>query len=192
MELNEIRGRINELNEEMLALFMERMHLSEAVAAYKKEHNLPILDKTREREILAEMIQKGGAEYETYVYQFFNTLINLSKARQSESLASDSKVGAVIRKMVENEEAVFPKSGMIACQGVEGANSQEATDRLFPHGSTLYVNTFEAVFQAVQSGLCKFGVLPIENSSNGSVRAVYELLQKYLFYVELLLQLYQL
>ena len=183
MELNEIRGRINELNEEMLALFMERMHLSEAVAAYKKEHNLPILDKTREREILAEMIQKGGAEYETYVYQFFNTLMNLSKARQSEILASDSKVGAVIRKMVENEEAIFPKSGMIACQGVEGANSQEATDRLFPHGSNLYVNTFEAVFQAVQSGLCKFGVLPIENRSNGSVRAVYELLQKYHFYV---------
>lgn len=183
MELNEIRERINNLNDEMLALFMERMKLSEAVAVYKKEHKLPILDKTREREILAEMIQKGGAEYETYVYQFFNTLMNLSKARQSEILTSDSKVGEVIRKMVENEEAIFPKSGMIACQGVEGANSQEACDRLFPHGSILYVNTFEAVFQAVQSGLCKFGVLPIENSANGSVRAVYELLQKYHFYV---------
>ncbi|MBQ6342011.1 MAG: chorismate mutase [Anaerolineaceae bacterium] len=183
MELNEIRERINNLNDEMLALFMERMKLSEAVAAYKKEHKLPILDKTREREILAEMIQKGGAEYETYIYQFFNTLMNLSKARQSEILISDSKVGEVIRKMVENEEAIFPKSGMIACQGVEGANSQEACDRLFPHGSILYVNTFEAVFQAVQSGLCKFGVLPIENSANGSVRTVYELLQKYRFYV---------
>ena len=56
MELNEIRERINNLNDEMLALFMERMKLSEAVAAYKKEHKLPILDKTREREILAEMI----------------------------------------------------------------------------------------------------------------------------------------
>ena len=183
MELNEIRERINNLNDEMLALFMERMKLSEAVAAYKKEHKLPILDNTREREILAEMIQKGGAEYETYIYQFFNTLMNLSKARQSEILISDSKVGEVIRKMVENEEAIFPKSGMIACQGVEGANSQEACDRLFPHGSILYVNTFEAVFQAVQSGLCKFGVLPIENSANGSVRTVYELLQKYRFYV---------
>ena len=183
MELNEIRERINNLNDEMLALFMERMKLSEAVAAYKKEHKLPILDKTREREILAEMIQKGGAEYETYIYQFFNTLMNLSKARQSEILISDSKVGEVIRKMVENEESIFPKSGMIACQGVEGANSQEACDRLFPHGSILYVNTFEAVFQAVQSGLCKFGVLPIENSANGSVRTVYELLQKYHFYV---------
>lgn len=183
MALNEIRERMNRLNDEMLALFMERMKLSEAIAAYKKEHNLPILDKTREREILAEMIQKGGAEYETYIYQFFNTLMNLSKARQNEVLTSDSKVRAVVQKMIDNEESVFPKSGLVACQGVEGANSQEACDRLFPHGNILYVNTFEAVFQAVQSGLCKFGVLPIENSANGSVRSVYELLQKYHFYV---------
>ncbi|MBQ6480350.1 MAG: chorismate mutase [Anaerolineaceae bacterium] len=183
MALNEIRERMNSLNDEMLELFMERMKLSEAIAAYKKEHNLPILDKTREREILAEMIQKGGAEYETYIYQFFNTLMNLSKARQNEVLTSDSKVRAVVQKMIDNEESVFPKSGLVACQGVEGANSQEACDRLFPHGNILYVNTFEAVFQAVQSGLCKFGVLPIENSANGSVRAVYELLQKYHFYV---------
>ena len=183
MALNEIRERMNSLNDEMLALFMERMKLSEAIAAYKKEHNLPILDKTREREILAEMIQKGGAEYETYIYQFFNTLMNLSKARQNEVLTSDSKVRAVVQKMIDNEESVFPKSGLVACQGVEGANSQEACDRLFPHGNILYVNTFEAVFQAVQSGLCKFGVLPIENSANGSVRSVYELLQKYHFYV---------
>ena len=55
MEIDEIRKRINTINDEMLNLFMERMKLSEAVAEYKKEHNLPILDKTREREILAEM-----------------------------------------------------------------------------------------------------------------------------------------
>ena len=172
MEIDEIRKRINTINDEMLNLFMERMKLSEAVAEYKKEHNLPILDKTREREILAEMITKGGETYETYVYQFFNTVMNLSKARQRELLKESSKVGDIVRKMIEESEEIFPKSGMIACQGVEGANSQEACDRLFPHGNIMYVSTFEAVFQAVQSGLCKFGVLPIENSSNGSVRAV--------------------
>ena len=183
MEIDEIRKRINTINDEMLNLFMERMKLSEAVAEYKKEHNLPILDKTREREILAEMITKGGETYETYVYQFFNTVMNLSKARQRELLKESSKVGDIVRKMIEESEEIFPKSGMIACQGVEGANSQEACDRLFPHGNIMYVSTFEAVFQAVQSGLCKFGVLPIENSSNGSVRAVYSLLQKYHFYI---------
>ena len=52
-----------------------------------------------------------------------------------------------------------------------------ACDRLLPRGNIVYVKTFQAVVSAVESGLCRFGVLPIENSSNGSVRAVYELLQ---------------
>ena len=75
--------------------------------------------------------------------------------------------------------AVFPQTGRIACQGVEGANSQVACDRLLPRGSILYVKTFDAVVSAVESGLCRFGVLPIENSSNGSVRAVYSLLRQH-------------
>ena len=87
----------------MLGLFLERMKLSEEVAAYKKAEGLPILDRTREREILAEMSEKGGAENENYVYQFFNAIMNLSKARQAELLTGDAKILEDIRKMVENE-----------------------------------------------------------------------------------------
>ena len=74
---------------------------------------------------------------------------------------------------------VFPQTGLVACQGVEGANSQVACDKLLPRGNIVYVKSFEAVVAAVESGLCKFGVLPIENSSNGSVRTVYGLLQSH-------------
>jgi prephenate dehydratase len=73
---------------------------------------------------------------------------------------------------------VFPHTGVIACQGIEGSNSQAAADKLFPRGNIVYVKSFEAAFNAVESGLCQFAVLPIENSTNGSVRAVYNLLQK--------------
>ena len=99
MELSEIRKRINELNDEMLDLFLERMQLSAEVAEYKKANGLPILDKTRERDILARMAEKGGAENETYVYQFFNTLMNLSKARQSELISGSSEIAAIVEKM---------------------------------------------------------------------------------------------
>ena len=181
MELSEIRERINEIDDEMLKLFLQRMGLSESVAAYKQEHGLPILNMERERQILADMMAKGGAENEIYVYRFFSTLMDLSKARQGELLTGKTEVSALVEKMLAREEPVFPKNGLIACQGVEGGNSQEACDRLFPRGQILYVKTFEAVFQAVQSGLCKYGVVPIENSSNGSVRSVYSLMQKYHF-----------
>ena len=96
---------------------------------------------------------------------------------------SSTRIAAQAKELLSHEEAVFPKSGLIACQGEEGGNSQEACDRLFPQGNILFVKNFDAVFSAVESGLCKFGVVPIENSSTGSVRKVYTLLQKHDFYI---------
>ena len=47
MELSEIRVKIDNVDEQLLKLFLERMELSEEVALYKREHNLPILNKGR-------------------------------------------------------------------------------------------------------------------------------------------------
>ena len=176
MELSEIRTKIDNVDDQLLALFLERMHLSEEVAAYKNEHRLPILNKERERAILAKVTEKSG-DKERYAYHLFSTLFELARSRQAELIDAPTKVGAQIRASLADISAVFPQTGLVACQGVEGANSQVACDRLLPRGNIVYVKTFQAVVSAVESGLCRFGVLPIENSSNGSVRAVYELLQ---------------
>jgi len=79
---------------------------------------------------------------------------------------------------IREKTETFPKGGMIACQGVEGAYSQLAAKKLFPEGQILFFKTFDAVFDAVRNGMCGFGVLPIENNSYGSVKAVYERLEK--------------
>ena len=177
MELSDIRRRIDQVDDEILSLFLQRMDLSEAVAAYKKEHQVPIWNKTREREILSRMAEKAGPR-ERYVYPLYTTLFQLARTRQQELMEGPTLVGAQIRASLAREEAVFPQTGTVACQGVEGGNSQAACDRLLPRGRIVYVNSFEAVFDAVESGLCQFGVVPIENSSYGSVRAVYDLLQR--------------
>ena len=176
MELSEIRSKIDAVDDQLLKLFLERMDLSDEVAAYKNEHRLPILNKTREREILAKVTESAG-ERERYAYHLFSTLFELARSRQAELISAPTKVGAQVKASLAEVRAVFPQTGLVACQGVEGANSQAACDRILPRGNIVYVKTFEAVTAAVESGLCKFGVLPIENSSNGSVRAVYELLQ---------------
>ena len=176
MELSEIRTKIDTVDEQLLELFLQRMALSEEVAAYKNEHHLPILNKQREREILAKVTEKSG-EKERYAYHLFSTLFELARSRQAELIDAPTKVAAQVKASIAAGSEVFPQTGLIACQGVEGANSQAACDRLLPRGNIVYVKTFQAVASAVESGLCKFGVLPIENSSNGSVRAVYELLQ---------------
>ncbi|MEN6338811.1 MAG: prephenate dehydratase domain-containing protein [Clostridiaceae bacterium] len=177
MELDALREKIDSVDESMLALFLERMELSEQVAAYKRAHSLPLTNKTREREILARVTENTG-ELEPYVHQFFSNLFELSKARQGELNAGVSRIRALIEQALAAPEEVFPHTGVIACQGIEGSNSQAASDKLFPRGHIVYVKSFEAAFNAVESGLCQFAVLPIENSTNGSVRAVYDLLQK--------------
>ena len=176
MELSEIREKIDTVDDQLLKLFLERMSLAEEVAAYKNEHHLPILNKERERAVLARVTEQSG-EKELYAYHLFSTLFELARSRQAELISAPTRVAAQVKASLEAGSAVFPQTGLVACQGVEGANSQMACDRLLPRGNIVYVKTFEAVVAAVESGLCKFGVLPIENSSNGSVRAVYELLQ---------------
>ena len=176
MELSEIRTKIDAVDDQLLDLFLQRMELSEEVAAYKNEHNLPILNKAREREILAKVTEKSG-EKERYAYHLFSTLFELARSRQAELINAPTRVQSQVEASLAAGGPVFPQTGLVACQGVEGANSQVACDRILPRGNIVYVKTFDAVVSAVESGLCKFGVLPIENSSNGSVRAVYELLQ---------------
>ena len=178
MELSEIRTKIDAVDDQLLSLFLERMALSEEVAACKNEHHLPILNKQREREILAKVTERAG-DKERYAYHLYSTLFELARSRQAELVSAPTHVAERISAALAAGGEVFPQTGLVACQGVEGANSQVACDRLLPRGNIMYVKSFQAVAAAVESGLCKFGVLPIENSSNGSVRAVYQLLQEH-------------
>lgn len=180
MDMQVIRNQMDEVDEKMLALFLQRMALAEETAAYKKEHALPILDRAREREILAR-VQELAGEREEYAYYFFSKLMDLSKARQSELLQGGTKVRKMVESALLPAGETFPRTGTVACQGVEGSNSQMACDKLLPRGSILYVKTFRAVFDAVRAGLCTYGVVPIENSINGSIRQNYELLQEHDF-----------
>lgn len=189
MNINEIRDKINSVDKRILESFIERMQLAEEVAACKAQNGLPLVDKTREREILREVQERSG-NYERYAYELFHTLIELSKVRQYELFPQSSNIRAQVEAALAGGEEVFPRTGTIACQGVEGANSQAAADRLFPRGTLMFVRTFKAVFDAVDSGMCQFGVLPIENSTAGSVRAVYDLMQSRGFSIVRMLNLH--
>ena len=134
MDLNEIRAKIDSLDDQLLKLFLERMDLAEAVAAIKNQNNLPVLNKEREREILAKVTAAAG-DRERYAYQLFTALFELARSRQAELISSPTKVGAQVRAALEHEQRLFPQTGLVACQGVEGGNSQTACDKLLPRGT---------------------------------------------------------
>ncbi|MCL2071137.1 MAG: bifunctional chorismate mutase/prephenate dehydratase [Oscillospiraceae bacterium] len=75
----------------------------------------------------------------------------------------------------------FPKTAVVACQGTEGAYSQSACKKLFEQPIIMYFDSFDAVFNAVDKGMCKYGILPLENSLHGSVTEVYDLMRRYSF-----------
>ena len=86
-----------------------------------------------------------------------------------------------VTKALESSPKVFPKRALVACQGTEGAYSQIAADKFFGMEKIKYYKTFEDVFIAVRDKECEYGVLPIENSTYGTVIDVYDLMKKYSF-----------
>ena len=183
MELNEIRNKIDNIDDQIVELFAERMHATADIAEYKRKNSIGILDGGRQREILCRVTEKAGEDLELYTRVFFNTIFALSRSFQSKYMAHTSPLIDNIKSSLENTQKQFPQKAVVACQGVEGAYSQQACDKLFPIADIMYFNRFEGVFRAVSSGMCEYGILPIENSSAGSVTEVYDLMKQYNFHI---------
>lgn len=181
MDIQELRKQINQIDEQLVKAFEERMHVALEIAKYKKENNMPIFDPARERDVLNKQTAAVGEDLTMYVKLLYNTLFDISRSYQQGYITRNSVLTNRIAEAIEATDQVFPKQAIVACQGVEGAYSQQACDKLFSLPNIMYFKRFEGVFQAIESGLCKYGVLPIENSSYGSVTEVYDLMRKYRF-----------
>jgi len=110
-------------------------------------------------------------------------VLSLSRAYQSSLLSERGEAAKAIESALEKTEKLFPERATIACQGVEGAYSQIAAEKIFRHPEIMYFTGFEGVFSAIEAGLCRYGVLPIENSTAGSVTKVYDLMSRHRFYI---------
>ncbi len=183
MDLQEIRAQIDGIDDELVRLFERRMALAGDVAAYKREQGLPVSDRTREREIVSRVTQGMDEQNAAYTKVLFSTLFDLSRSAQDRALQGPSALTDAIRAAAENTPREFPSGATVAVQGREGAYSSFACDRLFQRPSIMYFSTFESVFQAVEKGFCRYGILPIENSLYGSVTEVYDLMSKYNFHI---------
>lgn len=183
MDMEKLRNEIDEIDDSLVKLFEKRMQSTAQLAKYKKEHSVPVSDRTREREIIYRMSGKVTPELAGYTKSLYNTLFDLSKSYQNSLISPESKLASEIKKSLEGSEKLFPERAVVACQGTEGAYSQFACDRMFKYPEIMYVNSFDSVFEAVGRGLCRYGILPLENSTAGSVTAVYELMQKHKFYI---------
>lgn len=176
MTLEEIRREIDEIDSQLLPLFLRRMKCAEQVAAVKKEKGLPVRSEERERQILDKIAAKAG-EYGGEARILYSNMIAMSCAVQHRLLGD----GSALREEVQAAPSTPPNAGTVACLGRKGSFSHEALLQLYPQAKPLFFPDFPAIFEAVASGAADLAVLPVENSSAGSVNEVYDLILKYRF-----------
>ena len=181
MDLQELRLEIDRIDGELVKLFAERMDIAARIGDYKKARNLPVFVPAREREKLQDVAEKAGPEMANYTRVLYSMLFELSRSYQSKRSDSLSALYNQITQAIETTPQLFPQAPMVACQGVEGAYSQIACEKIFKSPFILYFKNFEGVFTAIEQGLCQYGILPIENSTAGSVKKVYDLMVKHNF-----------
>ena len=189
MELSEIRKEIDAVDEEMTKLFVRRMACADQVAAAKRGTGKPVLDPGREREILAKVAERVGPALESEGKLLFSTLLSVSRGRQRAQLADDGMFAKAMAEAMSATPAIFPSKANVACPGAEGGYSQQAAVAFVKFPSLFYFRDFESVFTAVEEGMCEYGVLPIENSTAGSVTQVYDLMAKHDFKIAKALKL---
>lgn len=181
MDIGEIRENIDKIDQQLVDLFCQRMTLSAEVADYKKANGLPIYVPARERAILQNVAEQSGEEFGNYTRTLYSMIFELSRSYQSKRNCAISPLFQEITQAIESTPQLFPQAPMVACQGVEGAYSQIACEKIFQSPSILYFKNFEGVFHAIEQGMCQYGILPIENSTAGSVNKVYDLMIRHHF-----------
>jgi chorismate mutase/prephenate dehydratase len=181
MELKEYRDQIDKIDVQIAELFEKRMDASAGISKYKKEHNIGIVDSGREKEVIENVTSHVRPEFSDDISMLYSMIFNVSRNYQKKLSGNHSDLYPVIQDAIKNTPQLFPQTANVACQGVEGAFSQLAAQKFFKHPKIMNFNTFESVFSAVENGFCEYGVLPLENSSAGSVNKVYELMMTHDF-----------
>jgi len=161
-ELQHAREAINDIDRQMAKLFSQRMEAVKAVAEYKRERGLPVLDAQREQAVVERnSALVADSEIRSYYVGFIQNAMLLSRQYQ--------------HRLMEGLK--------VAYSGVEGAFAYIAAKRIFPEGQLVSCADFQAAYDAVTNGDCDCGVLPIENSYAGEVGQVLDLMFRGSLYV---------
>ena len=183
--LQSLRGQIDEIDRQLVELFRQRMDVTRRVGLYKQAHHLPVLDQERERQVLRNKGELAGEELRPAVTTLFQTIMALSR-RQQRDMLGERADNPGLRRYLAARAGVRPpvERPRVVYQGVPGAYSEQACLNFFgPQVETEGLEQFEDAFLALKEGRADYAVLPIENSSTGAIRQIYDLLSQYEYFI---------
>lgn len=172
MNLDSLRLQINSLDNDILRLFEQRMKVCKDVAQYKIENNLPVFQNAREQQVIERISSMTTDELKNSSALLFTTIMDISKCLQYQKFFADNT--EISANDFDNTKAL-----KIACPGTSGSYSEQAGNQIFENGNIVFYKTFDEVFKSVSNDECDFGIVPIQNSSAGSVTQTYNLLKEY-------------
>ena len=184
-DLQSLRGQIDEIDRQLVELFRQRMDVTRRVGLYKQAHHLPVLDQERERQVLRNKGELAGEELRPAVTTLFQTIMALSR-RQQRAMLGERADNPGLRRYRAARAGVRPpvERPRVVYQGVPGAYSEQACLNFFgPQVETEGLEQFEDAFLALKEGRADYAVLPIENSSTGAIRQIYDLLSQYEYFI---------
>lgn len=182
IDLQECRKEIDVIDKEILRLFEKRMEVCEDVAEYKIHTGKQVLDPKREQDKLDVLKNQAHGSFNSLgAQELFQQIMAISRKRQYQLL---TKNGIDMEKNYEMVDELPLKNVNVVFQGVEGAYSYAAMRAYFPDEINSYhVRTFRAAMEEVAFGKADYAVLPIENSTEGIVTDIYDLLTEYQLYI---------
>lgn len=178
-DLQQLRREIDQIDRQITDLFRRRMAVTAEVGAYKVAHHMPVLDPQREQEVLAKKAQLVEEALRGDVTELFETIMSISRRQQRRLVEEDDpdfahyiQARSAARTPLDNPRVLY--------QGEPGAWAEEAAVRFFGDNYPRdRAERWEDIFLALKEGRADYGVLPIENSSTGSINQVYDLLARY-------------
>lgn len=166
-ELKKYRKKIDEVDQDILNTFLERLSIVKEIVRIKKEKGLPIFDEAREKEVIAKRLnQLDNQEHKALVEKFFYGLMDLSKSFQFDEMSD-----------------VSGNQLTLGYLGDKGSYSYIAAKALFGSKGLRSYQSFESLFKGLQNNHIKQAILPIENTSTGSILEVYDLLKTYQMHI---------
>lgn len=177
MDLIELREDIDNIDDKILKLFLERMELCRQVAEYKRKNSLPIMQGNREAEIIEKVRNASPEKLSQASAVLFTEIMDISKCIQAQENTSE--------KVYPVPEIFRPEDAqVIACHGATGSYNEAACKKLFGESKSIrFFENFKDVVGIVESGRADFGILPLENSTVGSIAETYELMASHDLYI---------
>ena len=182
MDLNGLRKEIDDIDSAIVNLFEKRMDVTRNIAEFKIANGKKVFDRTRELEKISLVQSQTHTDFNRQgISELFAQIMSMSRKLQYQLMTEKGILGRLPFIPVEHLESARTR---VVFQGAEGSYSQAAMEQYFGTAvDSFHVDTFRDAMESLEEGRCDFAILPIENSTSGSINEVYDLLVEYEHYI---------